>query len=94
MQRIDDINPIRVGLINQIKFLLTSKSKAYSKYYRGCASTIEIYLRTSKRSALLNNYHIRKLKEDDLPQLIKLIKAVWAEFGFDHNHPDSSHLII
>lgn len=52
---------------------------------------LSIYAKALKRAALQNKYQIRKLKTSDMPQLIKLIKSVWAEFGFDHNHPDSSH---
>lgn len=52
---------------------------------------LSIYAKALKRSALIDKYQVRKLKVDDMPQLIKLIKTVWAEFGFDHNHPDSSH---
>jgi putative acetyltransferase len=48
---------------------------------------LTIYAKALKRSQIKNTYTIRKLSKKDLPQLINLIKTVWAEFGFDSQHP-------
>ncbi len=51
---------------------------------------LTIYAKALKRSRLQNKYKIRKLVKDDVPQLVNLIKTVWAEFGFDSNHPSAT----
>jgi len=48
---------------------------------------LSIYAKALKRSRILQEYSIRKLTKSDVPQLINLIKTIWAEFGFDSSHP-------
>lgn len=48
---------------------------------------LTVYAKALKRSRLQNEYKIRNLLKNDVPQLINLIKTVWAEFGFDSSHP-------
>jgi putative acetyltransferase len=50
---------------------------------------LSIYAKALRYSSLLKEYKIRKLLAKDVPQLINLTKSVWAEFGFDSNHPDA-----
>jgi putative acetyltransferase len=52
---------------------------------------LSIYAKALKRSVIQSKYKIRKLQQHDVPQLMKLTKTVWAEFGFDQNHPDAQH---
>lgn len=51
---------------------------------------LTIYAKALKRSRLHSEYTVRKLHKDDMPQLINLIKTVWAEFGFDSTHPKAA----
>jgi putative acetyltransferase len=46
-----------------------------------------IYAKALKQSRMQQQYAISKLLKNDVPQLINLIKTVWAEFGFDSSHP-------
>lgn len=50
---------------------------------------LSIYAKKLKRSRLQNEYKIRKLLKKDLAPLIAFTKTVWAEFGFDSNHPEA-----
>lgn len=50
---------------------------------------LSIYAKALKRSRLKHEYKVRNLIRKDVPQLIYLIKTVWAEFGFDSNHADA-----
>lgn len=48
------------------------------------------YAKALKRSRLHNEYKVRKLQKSDMPQLVNLIKSIWAEFGFDSTHPKAT----
>jgi putative acetyltransferase len=48
---------------------------------------LSIYAKALKRSSMQQEYTIRQFHKNDVPQLINLIKTVWAEFGFDSSHP-------
>lgn len=50
---------------------------------------LSIYAKALRCASLLKECKIRKLLLKDVPQLIALTKSVWAEFGFDSNHPDA-----
>jgi putative acetyltransferase len=50
---------------------------------------LSTYAKALKRSKLLNEYTIRKIHKNDVPQLINLTRTVWAEFGFDSSHPEA-----
>lgn len=50
---------------------------------------LSIYAKALRCVNLLKECKIRKLLLKDVPQLIDLTKSVWAEFGFDSNHPDA-----
>jgi len=52
---------------------------------------LTVYAKALKRSRLHNEYIVRKLQKNDMPQLINLIKTVWSEFGFDSNHPQANY---
>ncbi len=51
---------------------------------------LSIYAKALRHSSLQKDYKIRLLLTKDIPQLIQLTKSIWAEFGFDTNHPDAS----
>lgn len=48
---------------------------------------LSVYAKALKRSRSQSEYTIRPLIKKDIPQLINLTKIVWAEFGFNSNHP-------
>lgn len=50
---------------------------------------LSIYAKALRRSSLQKGYEIRRLLAKDVPQLIQLTRSIWAEFGFDANHPDA-----
>jgi putative acetyltransferase len=47
---------------------------------------LSLYVKALKQARLQNEYKIRKLTKTDVPQLIRLIRSVWVEFGFDSSH--------
>lgn len=50
---------------------------------------LSLYAKALKCASHLKECKIRKLLLKDVPQLTALTKSVWAEFGFDSNHPDA-----
>ncbi len=51
---------------------------------------LKIYAKALKHSETKREYNLCKLKKSDIPQLKKLIKKTWEEFGFDEKHPEAS----
>lgn len=50
---------------------------------------LSIYAKALRQTSLQKDYKIRLLQTKDVPQLIQLTKTIWAEFGFDSNHPNA-----
>lgn len=50
-----------------------------------------LYAKALRRASLLQEYTIRNLQPKDVPELIRLTKTIWIEFGFDSLHPDAAH---
>lgn len=81
------VNEIHKEARLQVKLALDMMSKEeQTTVLKG----LTVYAKALKRSRIHNEYSVRKLQKDDMPQLVNLIKTVWIEFGFDSNHPKAS----
>lgn len=82
------VNQIHLDAILQVQQALNIMSEDERLTVSNGLST---YAKALKRARIHQEYTIRKLHKNDIPQLIYLIKNIWAEFGFDSNHPNAAH---
>lgn len=80
------VNKIHIEAKSQVKQALSMMS---DEEINTVVSGLSIYAKALKRSSVQSEYKVRKLLVKDVPQLINVTKAVWAEFGFDSNHRDA-----
>ena len=50
---------------------------------------LSLYAKALKKSRVKSLCVIKELKKGDIPKITTITKRVWAEFGFDSNHPNA-----